>query len=162
YSPVYDLDRNGIVDAVDVAAVSALLPVGVNCTGPNYIVIAGHDGHPDPDDNLAQLAGWIVLKRHAQEDPRIAVGGLIYCDTTTARKAGMLYPTSNQDRIARGNYLFHLLYGLPAILSVGLDTSQYADECVGQYNFDPATINDITAGGRILYNAVKNAIDANG
>ncbi len=56
---------------------------------PDYQVVLGHDGHPDPDDNLATMAGAATAIRNAEKSDRITVIGMIYGDTTQVRKNGM-------------------------------------------------------------------------
>lgn len=156
-----DLNSNGVVDGGDIAAIEALLPADSICEGvPTYIVVEGHDGSPDPDDNLAQLAGHMGIKRNSQRNPRVAWGGMIFGDTTTARRATML---SGTDAVSHANYEFHLLFDVPAIVSVGGDSSKLIDSVPEPpWNYAPTTPDDITPGSRLLYNYIKSAIEDRG
>src|SRR5262249_34329290 len=112
FMPRADVDGNGVIDVRDISAISRKLPVGSVCQGvPTYIIVEGHDGSADPDDNLAQQNEYMSIKRNSQKNPRVAHGGTIWGDTTNARRATML---SGTDAVSHANYQFHLLYVVPA------------------------------------------------
>jgi hypothetical protein len=128
----------------------------------NYEVIAGHDGHADPDDNLAALAGFIAVKR-AQDQPasRVALVAMIYGDTTEDRQDGMIpggagTGDAGKDRTAAANYQFFQRFTRPALESMGFNT--FFDVVPQDYGFNASTLNAMTTGGAYLAQRVRSAI----
>jgi hypothetical protein len=74
----------------------------------------------------------------------------------------MLNGGSGDDAEARANYEFHRHFGLPALLSVGLDPARYADNVPHAPGLEPTSVDDLSPGGAMLYAAIKTAIDAGG
>jgi hypothetical protein len=149
---------------------SATLTLTVVAGGPpppppetfTYEVIAGHDGHADPDDNLAALAGFIAVKR-AQDQPgsRVALLAMIYGDTTEDRQDGMIPGGSGtsdagKDRTAAANYQFFKQFTRPALQSMGFNT--FFDVVPQDYDFNAANLSTMTTGGAFLAQRVKSAI----
>ncbi|MGL5825202.1 MAG: hypothetical protein ACRCYU_10370 [Nocardioides sp.] len=127
-----------------------------------YEVITGHDGHQDPDDNIAMLAGFIAIKR-AQESSgsRVKHVGMIYGDTSEANQDGMIPggPGSGDDAgdlRATANYEFYKLYGRPALESMGFGT--FFDVVPENYNFNASSLPDMTSGGEFIAQRVRDAI----
>jgi hypothetical protein len=153
-----DMNADGWIDRDDTQAMFRLLPKGSVCRGvPKYLIVLGHDGSPDPDDNLAQLAGFMAVKRASQRDPRVAFGGLVFGDSTSARKAGM---ASGSAKTSRANWEFHRSFNVPAMMELGLTPSTHADVVEQPWNFDATDPSQITGGGRLLFSHIKAAIDA--
>ncbi len=131
-------------------------------SGYVYKVILGHDGHPDPDDNLACLAGFMAAKRNVEDNPsQIVLLGQVYGDTTQARRNAMLTGSgtgnAQNDATARANYQYYLAFTVPAFVSVGLTT--HANDTDEVSNYAPAALTQITTGGRLIATNVKAAID---
>jgi hypothetical protein len=127
-----------------------------------YEVIAGHDGHADPDDNLAALAGFIAVKR-AQDQPgsRVTLVAMIYGDTTEDRQDGMIpggpgTGDAGRDRTAAANYQFFQKLTRPALQSMGFNT--FFDVVPQDYDFTPSALKDMTTGGAFIAQRVQAAI----
>ena len=153
-----DVNKDGWIGRGDVEAISRLLPAGSGCErATNYLIVLGHDGSPDPDDNLAQLAGFMAVKRGSQRHQRVAFGGLVFGDTTSDRKVRMI---SGADPASKANWIFHRSFNVPALTELGLTPSTHADVVTEKWDFDPADPWDLTSGGRLLFGYIRAAIDA--
>jgi hypothetical protein len=126
----------------------------------SYQVILGHDGHPDPDDNLAALAGFVAVKTAAASSSRVLLEAMIYGDTTEARHQGMIPggagSGSGGDDRAEANYKYFQRYTKPALQSMGL--SKFYDLVKQNYNFDANALGQMTSGGRFIAQQVQAAI----
>jgi hypothetical protein len=127
-----------------------------------YEVIVGHDGHADPDDNLAALAGFIAVKR-AQDQPgsRVTLLAMIYGDTTEDRQDGMIpggpgTGDAGKDRTAAANYQFFKQFTRPSLQSMGFNT--FFDVVTQDYDFNASSLTAMTTGGAFLAQRVKSAI----
>lgn len=120
-----------------------------------YRVIQGHDGDPDPDDNLAQLVGLYAIKRNMEANPgRVEMVGCVYGDTTEARKKAMRTGSYK----GYGNYRYFLAYSSKALKEIYGDANVH--DCVTQtWNFNATSVAQLTSGGRMIYNAIKSAIE---
>jgi hypothetical protein len=130
-------------------------PGGTGATsGTIYQVIQGHDGDPDPDDNLAALAGFFAIKRNAERSAgHVEQLGMVYADTTANRKNAML----NGKGSGYGNYRFFQQYTKPALESAGSPT--VIDELPTTWNFNAVSRDQLSPGGRYVYDTIKSAID---
>jgi hypothetical protein len=146
------------------AALTLVLTVVTGVAPPvgyTYSVILGHDGHPDPDDNAAALAGFVAAKR-ANDDPtsRIHLISMIYGDTTEARQNGMTGGSSgsaaNDDRMSVANYAFFNQYTKPSLQSMGFNT--FFDIVPQTFNFSATALTSMTTGGREIAEKVRDAI----
>jgi hypothetical protein len=156
--------------AAGAAGATATLTLTVQAGGGNpppgdyiYEVVMGHDGHPDPDDNLASLAGFIAIKRvDDKAGSRAKLLGMIYGDTTENRQEGMipggagsgLNPST--DRAAQANYEFFKRYTKAALQSLGMNT--FYDIVPQRYSFDANSLTSMTSGGAFLAQRVRDAI----
>ncbi len=126
---------------------------------PDYRVILGHDGHPDPDDNLATMAGAAAAVRNAETNPRIKLHGMIYGDTTQSRKNGMINGGGTDNEKGKANYTFFKNYSKNGVASIGI--SPIFDTVVERSDFTGNSFTAMTAGGEHIATAIKNAIDLN-
>jgi hypothetical protein len=127
-----------------------------------YEVITGHDGHADPDDNVAALAGFIAVKR-AEDNAgsRVKLVGMIYGDTTEANHDGMIPggPGSGdeaRDRRAAANYEFFKRYTRQALESMGFNT--FFDVVTQDYGFSASSLSGLSSGGAFIAQRVRDAI----
>lgn len=126
---------------------------------PDYQVVLGHDGHPDPDDNLATMAGAATAIRNAEKSDRITVIGMIYGDTTQARKNGMKSGGADiNDKKGKANYTFFKRWAKPGVSSMGI--SPIYDTVTETSNFTGNNFNGMTAGGELLATKIQQVIDA--
>jgi hypothetical protein len=156
----------GAQGAVGAAAVLTLTVVAGGTPPPpgkfSYELVMGHDGHADPDDNLAALAGFIAIKR-AQDQPAsgVTLVAMIYGDTTEDRQDGMIpggpgTSDPGKDRTAAANYQFFQKFTRPSLQSMGFDT--FFDVVPQDYDFNASSLNAMTTGGAFLAQRVQAAI----
>jgi hypothetical protein len=160
------LTRIGALTVLTSAVALSLSACGGSDVTPDsartYKVILGHDGHPDPDDNLASLAGTVAAERDQAAQPaRVQLIGMVYGDTTEARQQGMLTGSgtgnASDDLVAQANYAFFRMYAEPALQSVGFTT--FRDVTPQTYNFKAKALSDMTTGGQLIAQTVKAALD---
>jgi hypothetical protein len=126
-----------------------------------YSLILGHDGHPDPDDNAAALAGFVAAKR-AHDDPasRVRLISMVYGDTTEARQNAMTGGSSgiigNDDTLSVANYAFFRQYTKPSLQSMGFNS--FFDIVPQTFNFSATALTAMTTGGREISEKVRDAI----
>ncbi len=143
------------------------LAVTASSFAGTYQVILGHDGHPDPDDNGALLAGTVAALTNANADSRIKLLGMIYGDTTETRQDDMISgsttssTTPSDAQKARANYTFFTKYGKPALQSLTLpDGFVFKDITPQTYNFKAEKIDEMTTGGQMIANKILAAINS--
>ncbi len=148
------------------AAANLTLTIVAGGTPPagsfNYELVMGHDGHADPDDNLAALAGFIAIKR-VQDQPAsgVTLVAMIYGDTTEDRQDGMIpggpgTGDAGKDRTAAANYQFFQKFTRPSLQSMGFDT--FFDVVPQDYDFNTSSLTAMTTGGAFLAQRVRAAI----
>lgn len=156
----------GAKGAVGAAATLTLTVVAGGTPPPqgkfSYELVMGHDGHADPDDNLAALAGFIAIKR-AQDQPGsgVTLVAMIYGDTTEDRQDGMIpggpgTGDASKDRTAAANYEFFKQFTRPSLQSMGFDT--FFDVVPQDYDFNASSLNSMTTGGAFLAQRIRDAI----
>ncbi len=127
-----------------------------------YQVILAHDGHPDPDDNGAALAGFVTATRNIEKDStnRLQLLGMIYGDTTETRQDDMLNGGETKDsKLGKANYEFYKKYSLPAIKSIQNDNFVHYDVTPETYNFSPNALSDMTTGGQFIARTLEAALN---
>ena len=131
----------------------------------DYHVILSHDGHPDPDDNAACLAGTVAALRNASGSSRIKLIGMIYGDTTESRQNDMINGSTKESKKptdaqkARANYTFFTKYGRPALESLKLPNGFMIKNITPEkYNFNAKKLDDMASGGQLLASQITNAI----
>jgi hypothetical protein len=128
----------------------------------SYEVVMGHDGHPDPDDNLAALAGFIAIKRvDDQAGSRAKLTAMIYGDTTDQRQQGMIpggagSGSASSDRKGEANHEFFKRYTKPSLQSLGLNA--FYDIVRQSYDFNARSLDSMSSGGAFLGQRVRDAI----
>jgi hypothetical protein len=149
-------------NATGTAGIAKVLTLTITGAVPprvtyKYDVVQGHDGHPDPDDNLAALAGFIAIKR-AVDTPssRIRLLHFIYGDTTAARKRGMINGGSASDNKGEANYEYFKAFTKPALQSLGFDN--FTDVVTDTFDFSGNSLTGMTNGGRLIAEKVRDAI----
>ncbi|MGG1554037.1 PA14 domain-containing protein [Paenibacillus ferrarius] len=120
-----------------------------------YQVIQGHDGDPDPDDNLAVLVGIYAIKRNVEANPsRVQMVGAVYGDTTAARKTSMISGSGK----GYGNYHLFLQY-TQYVLNDAYGAANVHDCTTQTWNFNATSLSQLTTCGQMVYNKIKAAID---
>jgi hypothetical protein len=121
----------------------------------NYEVVLGHDGAPDPDDNLAQLAGYVAAKWNASNSSnRVKVINLVFGDTQPQRKVDLL-----NNGVSKANREYFYKFSKPALSSLGLLNP--IDVTTQAHNYTTSTLTSLTAGGQLLAQQIRNAIGSN-
>ncbi len=149
-------------NATGTAGTAKVLTLTITGTTPptvtyKYDVVLGHDGHPDPDDNLAALAGFIAVKRAVDTSgSRVRLLHFIYGDTTAARKNGMINGGSATNNKGKANYAYFKAFTKPALQS--LDFNNFTDVVTDTFDFSGTSLTDMTKGGQFLAEKVRDAI----
>ncbi|MGL4573213.1 MAG: hypothetical protein ACRCV9_00320 [Burkholderiaceae bacterium] len=142
------------------AGPEAALTLTVTDGGPaityNYELILGHDGHCDPDDNLAMLAGYFTAsKAAAGSGGRVSVVALIYADTLET-KSDELISGNGCNGVGKANRDYFIKFGKPALQSLGFN--KFTDIAGESYNFNTTNVQALSTGGTLIAQRVQAAI----
>jgi hypothetical protein len=146
--------------ATGIAGPEATLSLTLSNGGPStsykYELILGHDGHCDPDDNLALLAGYFTANKAAsQSGSRVSVIAMIYADTLETKSKELL-SGAGCGGVGKANHDYFLKFGKPALQSLGFNS--FTDIAGQTYNFNTLDVQALSAGGTYIAERVKAAI----
>jgi hypothetical protein len=121
-------------------------------------VIQGHDGDPDPDDNLAQLTGMMAIYHNKTIYPgQVEMIGVVFGDTTAGHRSAMKGSGSGH-----GNWLFFQQYSTPALgdsSSAWYLPANIHDSIQESWDFSATQVSQLSTGGQMVYKTLKAALD---
>lgn len=126
-----------------------------------FSVFLGHDGHPDPDDNLGMIGAAAIVADKAKNAPNYQFNGFIYGDTTTKRKNAMKGSGSTgntaQDLKGKANYAFFKQFAKAALKKMSLPAGKIYDVVPQKWNFS-GNPTVATKGGLALATDIAKSI----